>query len=112
MTTTLTFDWVAETGSTVSQKPNVKSVKFGDGYEVRTPVGINNNPESWTVQCTMTTPKADAALAFIKERGGVESFYWTSPHGVKNIYICREWRTTNLGQARTLSFTLEQVFEF
>ena len=107
-----TFLWTTEKGSTVTQKPNVRSTKFGDGYEVRTAVGLNNAPEMWDVQCTMTVAKANEALQFLKAKGGVESFYWTSPHGARNLYICRNWKTNNLGQAWTLSFSLEQVFEF
>ncbi len=43
------FIWVPSYGSAVTTKPNVKAMKFVDGYEARIAIGINNSARKWQV---------------------------------------------------------------
>lgn len=99
-------------GSALDQKPHVQATKFGDGYEVRTVMGINSNPESWSLVFSLSPTNTVAALTFLKARNAVESFYWQSPYNVTSIFVCREWKTDSKGGFYTLTCTFEQVFEF
>lgn len=107
----LTFNYVPEWGSKLDQEPKVITTKFGDGYEIRSPDGINNNPEKWTVQFTMGTTNAAAALAFIQDRNGVEAFWWKNPFEVTKLYKCSKWGFSRQRGYNVLNMTFEQVFE-
>lgn len=106
-----TFTWQPEWGSELAQKPDVNVTKFGDGYELRTPVGINNAPEKWTLKFTTSSQQYPAVLAFIRARGAVESFYWTTPLGETKLFVCRSWRMTRNKGHHSISLDFEQVFE-
>lgn len=106
-----TFTWYPDAGVQLEQQPSVTVTKFGDGYELRTPSGINNNPENWQLSFSAGSTSLPAALAFIRARNATESFYWVTPLGETKIFVCRKWSATrNLGYY-TMSFTFEQVFE-
>jgi phage-related protein len=112
MPSRLTFTWNPDRGSTLTEKPNAHVTKFGDGYELRTANGMNSNAESWAVAFTLPFTGADALLAFLRARNGVESFYWQNLYGATNVYVCRTWQVNASGAGhRTITCTLEQVFE-
>jgi len=107
-----TFTWFPEWEASLSQTPQVQVTKFGDGYEARVARGMDNNPETWSLQFTMAAPQLTEIVTFIQARGGVESFIWTTPMSNTGIYVCRKWKTTHRGGIRIMNFDLEQVFEF
>ena len=45
-----TFTWIASIGASLTVKPNVRKVSFGDGYEQRLAYGINTQPEVWSLE--------------------------------------------------------------
>lgn len=77
----------------VSTKPNVMTVKFGDGYEQRRRAGLNSLLKSYTPTFRVTgTEQINAVRTFLEECAGCESFLWRSP--LTNTYIkvvCGEW---------------------
>jgi phage-related protein len=106
---TQTFTYKPAAGAAYSCKPTVLPIKFGDGYETRVPLGLNNKPKKWTLKFASNV--AVAALAFMDARGGSEAFYWTDPMGVLGLYVCREWNADYVGPgAFELSAAFEQVF--
>lgn len=106
-----TFTWRPEFESQLTQAPKVTTIKFGDGYEQRTPSGINNAPEKWSLQFTVSSAATNSALTFIQARGAVESFYWTNPFGQTKTYICKEWKLSRRQGHNVMNFDFEQVFE-
>lgn len=106
-----TFTWFPEFEAALSQAPNVNVTKFGDGYETRTPEGINNSPEVWSLQFTLAGDNLTNVLNFIKTRNAVETFYWGNPFGVTNVYICRKWKMVRRQGHNVMNFDFEQVFE-
>jgi len=106
-----TFLWHPEWDENLQQAPNVVVSKFGDGYEQRAAVGINSNPESWSLQFSLSNSDGAAALAFVKSHGAVTAFLWANPLGVTNLYVCRKWELTNKKGLRVMKLTFEQVFE-
>lgn len=108
---TQTFIWLPDHGSSLSEEPKVVLTKFGDGYEVRTAVGINNKPEMWELQFSYVSPVFLDVLNFVRARKGTEAFFWKNPISATNLYVCRKWTTKHTGALRIISFSLEQVFE-
>jgi phage-related protein len=107
-----TFEWPSDRGAALAQKPNVQPTKFGDGYEVRLPLGLNTSHEKWSVSFTMTPVKSALVLDFLRARNATESFYWVTPLGLTLIFVCREWKSVGAGGYRTIFADFEQVFEF
>lgn len=96
----------------MSIKPLVEQTRFGDGYELRVPKGINFKPESWDLRFTNTETESKAILAFLDLHGGVDAFDWLNPNEVAGVYVCREWSVTRMkGGAMEISCKFEQVFE-
>lgn len=78
--------------------PRVLLARFGDGYEQRTPDGINSLQESFQAVFVNRTPaEADAIVYFFEDRLGVEAFDFTIPDsrsylGLKTIrVVCESW---------------------
>ncbi len=106
------FSWLPDIGAQQSVKPGVHSTKFGDGYEVRTPLGINNKPKKWSVRFSKGALEAQAILAFLESHGGSKSFTWTDPMGVIGNYVCREWSSSQkMTGIYEVTGSFEQVFE-
>jgi len=106
------FTWYPDSGSSMSIEPLVEQTKFGDGYELRIPKGINYMPESWDLRFTGVEVESGAILAFLKAHGGAQAFEWVNPNGDLGVYVCREWKAVRLkGGAMEISCKFEQVFE-
>lgn len=107
----LTFNFRPDYDLSLSQEPSVITTKFGDGYEQRTVTGINNAPERWALTFTVGNSALPDALAFVKARNGVESFYWQNSYNTTNVYVCRKWSLSRSPGKQSLSVEFEQVFE-
>jgi phage-related protein len=95
----------------MSQEPAVNVTKFGDGYELRTPTGINNNPEKWSLEFVRSSASFPDVLAFVQARNGSESFFWMTPFEQTKIFVCRSWRVSRKQGHNVVTFDFEQVFE-
>lgn len=110
---TQTFSVEPASGAALSIKPSVAITEFGDGYEQRTPQGINNQPRAWSLEFIKPTlAEAQSILSFFEARAARESFFWTPPIGVQGIFVCREWSVSiSAPSFATISATFEEVFE-
>lgn len=103
------FTIIPDFGAALECKPSVEVAKYGDGYEQRVGTAINAQANKWSLKFTR---EWKAALAFVKARGGQESFTWTDPLGAAGYYVCRDWRVSHLGANHfALVCDFEQVFE-
>lgn len=94
-------------------RPNVNSIRFGDGYEQRVGSGMNRTPRTWKPTFTGAFPRISAIEAFLEERGGLESFEWADPHGNTGYYVCEDWSMKQIKfGVYQLSATFRQVYEF
>lgn len=108
------FTWTADFGASKTHEPNVKVVKFGNGYEQRLSFGFNNDPQKWSVRFSARNKtEADQIDNFLKARAAVESFDWTPPDEATAIrVVCRQWaRTIDKYNFYTITATFEQVYE-
>ena len=83
-----------------SQKPdvNLRRADFGDGYSQAAPAGLNHIREvaslRWDV---LTRAEKDQLVAFLKERGGYQSFTYQLPtEATARRWTCDDWRVTAL----------------
>lgn len=96
-----------DAGASMSCEPTVETAKFGDGYEQRVAIGINNKLRTWSVQFTYNQQEV---LDLLESCGGVTSFTWTDPLGQNGQYLCRKWRTSHIGSSLySVSGDFEQV---
>jgi phage-related protein len=112
MTQGLEFGWMPDQNWSGKKKPAVGSTKFGDGYEQRVAVGINNSAKQFSLKFTKSTSECYGIDRFLTIMAGKNSFGWCNPLGIKNNYICREWGVSRVNAAvLSVSATFEQVFE-
>jgi phage-related protein len=98
-------------GSAGDKKPNVTVTKFGEGYELRVPEGINTNPAKWTVQFEDTRANIATLDAFLSTQGAVTPFIWTAPDSTTITVVCRAWKPVYNQGYGVLTGLFEQVFE-
>lgn len=97
--------------STLDQKAFVS--QYGDGYQQRAAVGINNQFYRWDVQINYLS-LADRAImvSFWQAHGRVVSFDWTPPNGTAGKYVFVEPLVeTSQGNVYSFSMVMQQVFE-
>ena len=106
------FAWSPDLGAQRQMKPSVQPTKFGDGYEVRIPNGINTMPASWTCKFTGNYALIGPAFSFLEAQAGVTSFTWTDPLNNTGTFTCAEWgiQQINFG-VYELNAIFKQVFE-
>lgn len=64
----------------VTPEFSVDTTKFGDGYELRRPSGLNSVSETWSVSWdALTRPQYETLYSFLVARKGVEAFSWRAP---------------------------------
>lgn len=98
-------------GPEIEEKPNLYSVRFGDGYTQDSPKGLNHIDEgaqfTWGL---LTQGQRDLILAFFRERGGYRPFWWQPPGDRMVRWKCRTWRRGG-HQNSALHYRISAVFE-
>jgi phage-related protein len=104
------FFWRPSYNYSVKLEPRNRVVSFGDGYEQRTPDGIQNN----LLQIDLTFPtrnedEASAILHFFHTRNASEGFvfYPPKPYNVAKRFKCSSWDSTVAFQG---NFSIKAVF--
>lgn len=107
------FKWKPDLGAMPSYKPLVTPVSFGDGYELRVGQSLNRVKSAWNLTFSRTVKECLEIRDFLIERGGLESFTWTTPVGETFRYVCREWQgpSQQMAGVYVITATFEQVFE-
>lgn len=110
-----TFPAVTPTyGAEKTSAPKVRRVQFGDGYEHRLTVGLNQNPKVWALTFNVSETDADTIEAFLDARAAdSDSFDWTPPGEASSYkWVCYEWsKSIPYNNRATLNATFVQVFE-
>jgi phage-related protein len=107
------FTWNPDLGARRISKPSVKPTKFGDGYEVRVPIGINTSPAKWMLRFTRNYAEASLIFAFLETQAATTAFTWTDTYNVTAVYVCREWdMAQTMFGVFELNCVFDQVFEF
>ena len=93
--------------------PNVRTVRFGDGFEKRLSFGLNQNPKVYNLTFEVSETDADTIETFLEARGGAEHFDWSPPDDSETYkWICQDWSKSipYLNRA-TITATFQEVIE-
>ena len=110
-----TFPSITPTyGTQKSSAPNVRKVQFGDGYESRFTMGINQDPKVYNLTFEVSETDSDTIETFLDARAAdFASFDFTPPgEGSSSKFVCEQWSKSipYLNRA-TIQATFRQVFE-
>ncbi|HAM5566261.1 DUF1983 domain-containing protein [Escherichia coli] len=76
-------------------KPSIKTVRFGDGYEQRSPNGLNHSLRVFTCDFKVEANERDSFEKFLARHEGYKSFFWRPPGINRKIrVVCRTWSAT------------------
>ena len=90
------FFWSPSYNVSTSHAPKILSIRYGDGYEVRSKDGINNDLLSLSLSFDSRSEKEAAAiLHFLHQRGGQDVFYFKTPAPYSMIkkFVCKEFNS-------------------
>ena len=94
--------------------PVVRTVRFGDGYEQRTSLGLNQNPKVYNLTFEVSETDADTIETFLDARAAdTASFDFTPPgEGSSSKFVCENWSKSipYLNRA-SIQATFREVFE-
>ena len=89
-------------------------MRFGDGYEQRTSLGINQNPKIYSLTFEVSETDADTIETFLDARAADNaSFDFTPPgEGSSSKFVCEDWSKSipYLNRAN-IQATFREVFE-
>ncbi len=94
--------------------PVVRTVRFGDGYEQRTSLGLNQKPKVYNLTFNVSEADADTIETFLDARAADNaSFDFTPPgEGSSSKFVCENWSKSipYLNRA-SIQATFREVFE-
>tara|TARA_R100001510_G_scaffold46186_1_gene43063 strand:+ start:3725 stop:4066 length:342 start_codon:yes stop_codon:yes gene_type:complete len=110
-----TFPSITPTyGIQKSSAPVVRTVRFGDGYEQRTSLGLNQNPKIFNLSFEVSETDADTIETFLDARAADNASFDFTPPGESSSskFVCEEWSKSipYLNRA-SIQATFREVFE-
>ena len=110
-----TFPSITPTyGLQKSSSPVVRTVRFGDGYEQRTSLGLNQNPKIYNLTFEVSETDSDTIETFLDARAADNASFDFTPPGEDSSskFVCEQWSKSipYLNRA-TIQATFRQVFE-
>ena len=99
-----------------TRKPNIRVTKFGDGYEQRKPIGINNIQETYTLSfVNRPDTEIDKLNTFFEGLNSTDTLIFrdedsSGPQDI--LVVCESWDvTTPNSGVRSLTATFRRVYE-
>jgi len=110
-----TFPSITPTyGIQKNSAPVVRTVRFGDGYEQRTSLGLNQNPKVYSLSFEVSETDADTIETFLDARAADNASFDFTPPGESSSskFVCESWSKSipYLNRAR-IQTTFREVFE-
>ena len=94
--------------------PNVRTVRFGDGFEKRLSFGLNQNPKVYNLTFEVSETDSDTIETFLDARADDNAAFDFTPPGESAgaKFVCETWSKSipYLNRA-TIQATFRQVFE-
>lgn len=102
-------------GALRKSQPAVRKVQFGDGYEARFTMGLNQDPKVWDLKWTAKdSTDADAIEAFFDARAADNASFDWSPIGDTNTYkwvVDQYSRNHRYAEVNEITASFREVFE-
>ena len=104
----------ANNSITKTSAPSVRTVRFGDGYEQRTSLGLNQNTKRYSLTFEVSETDADTIETFLDARAADNASFDFTPPGETSSskFVCERWskRIPYLNRA-TIQVSFREVFE-
>ena len=104
----------ANNSITKTSAPSVRTVRFGDGYEQRTSLGLNQNPKRYSLTFEVSETDADTIETFLDARAADNASFDFTPPGETSSskFVCERWskRIPYVNRA-TIEVSFREVFE-
>ena len=97
-----------------TSKPNVRQVRFADGYEQRVTFGLNQNPKIYSLSFEVSETDSDTIEAFLDARAADNASFDFTPPGESSSskFVCEGWsKSIPYLDRATIQATFRQVFE-
>lgn len=111
---------IAISSSVLSERPEVESIKFGDGFVLDTATGINNIAREYRLSWVgITIEQSNTLRDFVRKQGAVERIEWI-PFGEPNTqanrvgvsWVCTSWDHRTISGGAFANFTATLVERF
>ena len=99
---------------TVSRKPTINVVSFGDGFEQRLTNGLNQNPITLNLKFDLSQTDSTSAITFLNARitDGASFTFLVPNENVTKNFVCQSYPTSVPFLDRVvLTCTFREVFE-
>ena len=110
-----TFPSITPTyGLQKTSAPTVRTVRFGDGYEQRLSLGLNQNPKSYSLTFNVSETDADTIETFLDARAADNASFDFTPPGESSSskFVCEQWdKSIPYLNRATIQATFREVFE-
>jgi len=110
-----TFPSITPTyGLQKTSAPTVRTVRFGDGYEQRLSLGLNQNPKSYNLTFEVSETDADTIETFLDARAADSASFDFTPPGESSSskFVCEQWdKSIPYLNRATIQTTFREVFE-
>ena len=110
-----TFPSITPTyGLQKTSAPAVRTVRFGDGYEQRLSLGLNQNPKSYNLTFEVSETDADTIETFLDARAADSASFDFTPPGESSSskFVCEQWdKSIPYLNRATIQTTFREVFE-
>tara|TARA_X000001382_G_scaffold20199_1_gene12275 strand:+ start:4351 stop:4692 length:342 start_codon:yes stop_codon:yes gene_type:complete len=110
-----TFPSITPTyGLQKTSAPTVRTVRFGDGYEQRLSLGLNQNPKSYNLTFEVSETDADTIETFLDARAADNASFDFTPPGESSSskFVCEQWdKSIPYLNRATIQATFREVFE-
>lgn len=108
------FNWKVQVGMTSEFNSDVNVIKFGDGYEQRSPKGLNSVYKTFNVLVRLDKrtqlSEISRLKAFLKTHFMVKTFRWRPPNEDEIMVVCDSSSLTDNGVYIDFELTFRQVF--
>ena len=97
-----------------SSAPATRKVQFGDGYESRILMGLNQNPKTFSLTFNVSETDADTIEDFLDARAADSASFDFTPPGETSSskFVCEDWsKSIPFLNRATIQATFRQVFE-
>ena len=95
-------------------RPNVRTVRFGDGFETRLTYGLNQNPKVFQLTFEVSETDADTIETFLDARAADNASFDFTPPGEASAskFVCESWsKSIPFLNRATIQTSFRQVFE-
>tara|TARA_R100001440_G_scaffold65276_1_gene86094 strand:+ start:184 stop:525 length:342 start_codon:yes stop_codon:yes gene_type:complete len=101
-------------GTKKTSSPNIRVIRFGDGYEHRVSFGLNQDPKIYDLVFSVSETDSDTIETFLDARAKDAASFTFQPPGESSSFkfVCEKWdKSIPFLNRAIIQATFRQVFE-